>query len=88
MIFFGITNPIKSVGIIVQKYEEGGLNIIALDSFINALKATWVKRLTNRETNGQWKHIYLNHIKRFGGTHIFESNFNDKDAKQLVKNKF
>ncbi len=72
MIFFWDSKPDKvSRKIIVQKYEEGGLKMIDLDSFINALKATWVKRLTNRETNGQWKHIYLNQIKRFGGYSYF-----------------
>ncbi len=73
---------------IVQDYENGGLKMIDLVGFINALKANWVKRLINRENRGQWKSVYMNYLNKFGGVNIFEGNFHETDAKMLLKNTF
>ena len=68
---------------IIQDYENGGLKMIDLNMFIKAIKAGWVKRIANTENDGDWKHIYMNHLKSVGGSLLFECNLNDKD---FIKN--
>ena len=43
---------------IIQDYENSGLKMIDLNIFITSIKAGWVKRITNNENDGDWKHIY------------------------------
>ena len=38
--------------VIVNKYMDGGLNMINIKAFINSLKATWIRRLLC--TEGSW----------------------------------
>ena len=43
--------------VMVQNYEFGGCKMIHLDSYVKALKLTWVRRIINGES--QWKNIFL-----------------------------
>ena len=43
--------------VMVQNYEFGGCKMIHLDSYVKALKLTWVRRIINGES--QWKTIFL-----------------------------
>ena len=43
---------------IIGEYSDGGLKMIHLQSFLNSLKATWIKRLTNASI-ATWKNIPL-----------------------------
>ena len=70
---------------IVQNYEKGGLKMIDIDLFINSIKASWVKRITNNNSTGDWKHIYLSLLERVGGNFIFECNIDTKDLKNTLK---
>ena len=47
---------------IIQDFENGGLKMINLNIFITSIKAGWVKRLTNKDNVGDWKHIYKNNL--------------------------
>ena len=60
--------------------------MIDLNMFIKAIKAGWVKRLTQSENNGDWKHIYMNNLKNVGGNLVFESNLNEKDFNKKQTN--
>ena len=52
---------------LTSKPSKGGLKMIDLPSFVNALKLSWVKRFLEHE-NSQWKHLVNNcviNIKKF-----------------------
>ena len=68
---------------IIQDYENNGLKMIDIDIFIKSIKAGWVKRLTNTSNNGDWKHIYIEQLKKVGGSLIFECNINANDIKSI-----
>ena len=70
---------------IIQDYKDGGLKMIDLNMFMKAIKAGWVKRLTDNENDGDWKHIYINKLNKLGGKLIFDCNLNEKD---LTKTKY
>ena len=59
--------------------------MLDLHRFINALKSSWVSRLVDTENKGQWKHIYLNQLKRLGGTLTFECNLDKKETENIIK---
>ena len=75
---------------IIQSYENGGLKMIDINFFINSIKAGWVKRIVNDDNTGDWKHIYLKQLDRFGGKLIFECNISikDLDNKKKIESRF
>ena len=60
--------------ILCQNYNNGGLKMIDLKKNVLSLKASWVKRILDKDNNGQWKDIYLNKLKNYGGELLFECN--------------
>ena len=70
-------------------YKKGGLKLTDINYFINSIKGSWIKRLSNVENKGKWKIIYETIIKKYGGNLIFESNLKEEDIKQIIPhNKF
>ena len=59
---------------IIQNYKNGGLKMIDLRFFMNALKCSWIKRILNVENKGMWKQFYLNKLKKYGGNMLFNCN--------------
>ena len=49
--FVGKQSPKKSV--VIKQYEEGGLKMVNLKAFIEALKLTWIRRLLNADRKWQ-----------------------------------
>ena len=45
----------------------------------------WAKEIVNDDNTGDWKHIYLKQLDRFGGKLIFECNINIKDLDNKKK---
>jgi hypothetical protein len=41
--------------ILCQNYNNGGLKVIDLKKIVLSLKASWVKRILDKDNNGQWK---------------------------------
>ena len=75
--------------IIIQDYSEGGLKMIEIDSYINSLKAKWIKRILDEENKGLWKEIYIKELKKVGNILIFKSNIKHTDVLKLkIKSKF
>ena len=72
--------------IIMQDYKNGGLRLINVDYFIEALKAGWVRRILDEQNNGIWKEFYLEKLNAYGGKLIFESNLHVQDCSQIAKN--
>ena len=68
---------------IIQDYENSGLKMINLNIFITSIKAGWVKRITNNDNDGDWKHIYKNNLEKIGGDLIFESNICEQDFNKI-----
>ena len=55
--------------IITKSYDEGGLNMVNLMAYIQALKLTWLRRILN--SDGMWQNllihmIKINHLLQFG----------------------
>ena len=53
-------NPQIKKTVVIKKYIEGGLNMINLNAFVNALKSTWIRRLLLNES--KWQEIIKIHI--------------------------
>jgi hypothetical protein len=77
-----------SRNIIKKEYEDGGLKMIDVNAFVNALKANWVKKLIDPENKGQWKAFYKSEFNKLGGKLFLECNISEKDVPILVKNTF
>ena len=62
--------------VLCQDYYKGGLKMVHLDSYINALKITWIRRLIS--TNSKYKtlfetmHTNINDLINIGSTYINE----------------
>ena len=62
--------------VLCQEYYKGGLKMVHLDSYINALKITWIRRLIS--TNSKYKtlfetmHTNINDLINRGSTYINE----------------
>ncbi len=63
---------------IIQNYEDGGLKMIDIESSLNSLKVSWVKRLLYGK-DAKWKHLYLNELTKHGGMLIFKCNIESKE---------
>ena len=62
---------------LIANYSEGGLKSVAIESKINAMKLTWVKRLSDNN-NHPWKIIQSNCFILPNGESIFHRNFRSK----------
>ena len=69
----------------MQDYKNGGLRLINIDYFIEALKAGWVRRIFDKQNKGIWKEFYLEKLNAFGGKLILESNLHIQDCSQITK---
>ena len=68
---------------LIQDYTKGGLKMIEIESFIKAIKAGWVKRLSDTDNIGDWKSIYLTELHNYGGVSFFKCNINSNDTKNM-----
>ena len=86
--FIWDSNPDKiKYSIIMQDYKDGGLRLINIDYFIEALKARWVRRIFDQQNTGIWiwKEFYLEKLNAFGGKLILESKLHIQDCSQITK---
>ena len=66
--------------ILTKRYENGGLKMIDLETFIKSLKITWIKRFMGSDANGILNKIYMEKIHPFGGKFLFECNYSENDV--------
>jgi hypothetical protein len=59
-LYSGGTEKVKRT-ILIGEYKTGGYKMTDLDSYIKAIKITWITRLCN--TEGTWKQYIINKIK-------------------------
>ena len=55
----------------IGKYNEGGLKMIDVASFIDSILLSWIKRLFSRQ-NDSWKMLFRKEFEDFGETFVFE----------------
>ena len=71
---------------IINSYECGGLKMLHLPSFLDSLKWSWIKRITNKNT-ANWKNIPLFEIqKKKLGLDILKCNCIIKSISEIYKN--
>ena len=81
-------NKVEKVkrNILINKVENGGLNIRDIDSHIHMLNINWVKRLCNDENNS-WKHIPKLLFEKFGkNLLIFKMSLNNLKTIENIDN--
>ena len=71
--------------IIISDYENGGLRMIDVKIFNQALKSGWIKKYLDRENHGKWKLLFDLELKNFGGEEIFRGNLNKEDLSKCIK---
>ena len=59
---------------LINNYDDGGLRMICLNSFLKSQKIMWVKRLLTSHSQG-WKSILLHYLYNFGGLLLLYCNF-------------
>ena len=65
-----------------RDYKNGGLRMINLEYFLNALKASWLKRIFDDEsTSTLWKSFSKQKLTSFGDKFVLECNLKEKDCK-------
>lgn len=64
--------------ILYNTFENGGLKMVDYESFCHALKISWIKRLKDDNNHGFWKKNTLIELEKFGGNHVWQSNFDKK----------
>ena len=71
---------------IINSYECGGLKMLHLPSFLDFLKWSWIKRITNKNT-ANWKNIPLFEIQKTKlGLDILKCNCMIKSISEIYKN--
>ena len=64
--------------LLYNEYNEGGLKMLHLSSFNDAMKITWVKRYLDYQNESKWKIFLKSSLKKFGGDHFFKWNICSK----------
>jgi len=62
----------------INKYEEGGLKMIDLESMVKALRLAWLRRIFNTN-DGTWKRYLQHQLKSFGGLFFLNCNYDVND---------
>ena len=73
---------------IIKDYDEGGLKMIDIESFMAALKASWVKRILDNNNKGLWKMTYIDILDKLGGEFFFSCNCQQIHTKNITQNEF
>ena len=53
--------------VLMQDYKNGGLKLLNLDYFIEALKAGYIRRIFDENNKGMWKEFYLEKLNILEG---------------------
>lgn len=64
---------------------DGGLDLIVIHLYTNAIKTTWVKRLKNVDLESQWSSFIVKILEPFGGILLFDCQIKEKEIEWLAK---
>ena len=67
---------------IIQDYCQGGLKMLDIETFIQSLKCSWVKRL-KLQPDSKLVQLYETMLSKYGQQFIFKCNLNTKDTEKL-----
>jgi len=70
---------------IKQDLSNGGLKIIDLNLFTNALKCSRIKRIMDDQNNGLWKQQYVKLLNKYGGKLLLECELNENVISDMFK---
>ena len=65
--------------IMISEYEDGGLKMIDIRLFPQALKLSWVKKYLDKGNEAKWKLFFNVQLRDLGGDIIFKGNLHKKD---------
>ena len=71
--------------IMISDYEDGGLKMIDIRLFTQALKLSWVKKYLDKGNEAKWKLFFNVQLKDLGGDIIFKGNLHEKDILTYFK---
>ena len=67
----------------INDYNKGGLKMIDIASFNEALKMKWVKSYLDDQDTRKWKLFFNHRLAQFGGKLVFWGNLSPKDVRLL-----
>jgi hypothetical protein len=82
-----LTDKVKRTAVIAD-YEEGGLKMLDVESFVNAQKVMWVKRLLSKREEGSWKVYPQLLLSKILDEHSFQCNSTELKKKGRMLQKF
>ncbi|KAH3849189.1 hypothetical protein DPMN_091585 [Dreissena polymorpha] len=62
---------------LIQSVENGGIQLTNIDSFLNAIKCSWIKRYLDNTNTSKWKLFYQKILKKYGDSFLFECNISN-----------
>ena len=71
--------------IMISEYEDGGLKMIDIRLFTQALKLSWVKKYLDKGNEAKWKLFFNVQLRDLGGDIIFKGNLHKKDILTYFK---
>ena len=71
--------------IMISDYEDGGLKMIDIRLFTEALKLSWVKKYLDKGNEAKWKLFFNVQLRDLGGDIIFKGNLHKKDILTYFK---
>ena len=63
----------------ISEYEDGGLKMIDIRLFTQALKLSWVKKYLEKGNEAKWKLFFNVQLRDLGSDIIFKGNLHKKD---------
>ena len=69
----------------ISDYENGGLRMIDIKLFNEALKLSWIKKYLDTENDGKWKLLFDLQLRPFGGEAIFRGNLSKEQMAKYIK---
>ena len=83
-IWNGSTDKVKR-DIIIKSYKHGGLKMVKVDPFIDALKISWIRRLIT--SNSKWVYLLYHNYPNMKEFQVFGIDFIKKELR-TIDNKF
>ncbi|KAH3876717.1 hypothetical protein DPMN_000566 [Dreissena polymorpha] len=62
---------------LIQSVENGSIQLTNIDSFLNAITCSWVKRYLDITNTSTWKIFYQKILKKYGDSLLFECNISN-----------
>ena len=71
--------------IMISDYNNGGLRMIDIKLFNEALKSSWITKYLDSGNHGKWKLLFDLEFQPFGGEEVFRVNLSKEDLSKHFK---